>query len=83
MPTRPTEAHIYHVKENKTQDHSFTGSEKVLLETNQLLRHVIKCVEKCEKQIKLFESKFDKVTTCSSSTFAFSTPSRKSPFRRK
>ena len=73
---RPTEARIYREKENKTQDHSFTGIEKVLLETNQLLRHVIKRVDKCEKQIKSFESTFDEVTG-SSSTSAVSTPSRK------
>lgn len=73
-------SHIQSGKENvsdSAQSRSFSGIEKVLLETNQLLKHVIKRVDKCEKQMKSFESKLDEVTTCSSSTSAASTPSHK------
>ena len=73
---RPSGTRVYVEKENNAQGHSFTGIEKALLETNQLLKHVIKRVDKCEKQIKSFESKFDEVT-CSSSASIVSTPSRK------
>ena len=54
---------------------SLTSLETALLETNQLLRHVIKRVDNCEKHIKSFEKKFDEAAT--SSTSAESTPSRK------
>ena len=65
-------------KENVTTSspsQSLTSLETALLETNQLLRHVIKRLDNCEKHIKSFEKKVDEATT--SSTSAGSTPSRK------
>ena len=50
-------------KENVTTSsptQSLTGLETALLETNQLLRHVIKRVDNCEKHIKSFEKKLMK-----------------------
>lgn len=63
-PTKSLRTPTHSEKENSQ---GVTRIEKALLETNQLLKHVIRRVDKCEKQIKSFENKFDEVTTCSSS----------------
>ena len=78
--TDSTNARSAAEKENgctNSQNKSLSSIEVALLETNQLLRHVIKRVDNCEKQIKSFEKKFDESTTSCSSTSAGSTPSRK------
>lgn len=80
MLTEITNSRTAAQKENgctRPQNQSLNSIEVALLETNQLLRHVIKRVDNCEKQIKSFEKKFDEATTSCSSTSAGSTPSRK------
>ena len=53
---------------------SLGGIEKALLESNKLLKGVLHRVDKCEKQIRSFESKLEESV---SSTSVGSTPSRK------
>ena len=53
---------------------SLGGIEKALLESNKLLKGVLHRVDKCEKQIRSFESKLEESV---SSTSIGSTPSRK------
>ena len=53
---------------------SLGGIEKALLESNKLLKGVLHRVNKCEKQIRSFESKLEESV---SSTSVGSTPSRK------
>ena len=63
-------------RKNESADtHSLAGIEKALLETNQLLRGVLKRVDKCEKQIKSFETKLNETSSTSSGPGC--TPSRK------
>ena len=62
-------------KENESAGtQSLAGIEKALLETNKLLKGVLNHVDKCEKQIRSFESKLEE---SASSTSVGSTPSRK------
>lgn len=76
-PTKSLRTPTHSEKENSQGVTQLSGIGKALLETNQLLKHVTRRVDKCEKEIKFFENKFDEVTTCSSSTSAVSIPLRK------
>jgi len=65
-------------KESGSADtQSLASIEMALLETNKLLRGVLNRVDKCEKQIKSFESKLNDTASSSTSTSVGCTPSRK------
>ena len=64
-------------KENECTQSSLGEIGKVLLETNQLLRGVLKRVDNCEKQIKSFENKLGEAVGSSAPSSSGSTPSRK------
>ena len=61
----------------QSQSQSPATIEGFMQVTNKLLRSVLKHMASCEKQIRVFENKFDEATSISASTSSKSARSRK------